>query len=138
MVLRESFGGDVHAAVIARRLACVTGDTVQRAAVEELLHALLLVADQPRFTHAHASGDRIADPTLKAGAVYKTFAGNPLFASGGPSLNDIRQGGIADCWLLAELGAEVFTGTPEDYGHYLAGEIARWAKVIQFSGAKAE
>lgn len=39
---------------------------------------------------------------------------------------------------LAELGAEVFTGTPEDYGRYLAGEIARWAKVIEFSGAKAE
>ncbi len=39
---------------------------------------------------------------------------------------------------LAELGAEVFTGTPEDYGRYLAGEIARWAKVIEFSGAKAD
>jgi tripartite-type tricarboxylate transporter receptor subunit TctC len=39
---------------------------------------------------------------------------------------------------LAELGAEVFTGTPEDYGRYLAGEIARWAKVIEFSGTKAE
>jgi len=39
---------------------------------------------------------------------------------------------------LAELGAEVFTGTPEDYGHYLKGEIERWAKVIEFSGAKAE
>ena len=37
-----------------------------------------------------------------------------------------------------ELGAEVFTGTPEDYGRYLRGEIERWAKVIQFSGAKAE
>jgi tripartite-type tricarboxylate transporter receptor subunit TctC len=40
--------------------------------------------------------------------------------------------------LLAELGAEVFTGTPEDYGHYLKGEIDRWAKVIEFSGARAE
>jgi tripartite-type tricarboxylate transporter receptor subunit TctC len=39
---------------------------------------------------------------------------------------------------LAELGAEVFTGTPEDYGRYLKGEIERWAKVIEFSGAKAE
>ena len=39
---------------------------------------------------------------------------------------------------LDELGAVVFTGTPEDYGHYLAGEIARWAKVIEFSGAKAD
>jgi tripartite-type tricarboxylate transporter receptor subunit TctC len=39
---------------------------------------------------------------------------------------------------LADLGGEVFTGTPEDYGRYLQGEIARWAKVIEFSGAKAE
>jgi tripartite-type tricarboxylate transporter receptor subunit TctC len=39
---------------------------------------------------------------------------------------------------LAELGAEVFTGTPEEYGRYLAGEIERWRKVIEFSGAKAE
>lgn len=39
---------------------------------------------------------------------------------------------------LAELGGEVFTGTPEDYGRYLASEIARWSKVIAFSGAKAE
>jgi tripartite-type tricarboxylate transporter receptor subunit TctC len=39
---------------------------------------------------------------------------------------------------LAELGAEVLTGTPEDYGRYLRGEIERWKKVIEFSGAKAE
>jgi tripartite-type tricarboxylate transporter receptor subunit TctC len=39
---------------------------------------------------------------------------------------------------LADLGGEVFTGTPEDYGRYLASEIARWGKVIAFSGAKAE
>jgi tripartite-type tricarboxylate transporter receptor subunit TctC len=39
---------------------------------------------------------------------------------------------------LAELGAEVLIGTPEDYGRYLKGEIERWAKVIEFSGAKAE
>ena len=39
---------------------------------------------------------------------------------------------------LAELGAQVFTGTPEDYGRYLRGEIERWKKVIEFSGAKAE
>jgi tripartite-type tricarboxylate transporter receptor subunit TctC len=39
---------------------------------------------------------------------------------------------------LADLGGEVFTGTPEDYGRYLASEIARWRKVIEFSGAKTE
>jgi tripartite-type tricarboxylate transporter receptor subunit TctC len=56
-------------------------------------------------------------------------------------LNREVNGALADPKLkarLAELGAEVFTGTPEDYGRYLKGEIERWAKVIEFSGAKAE
>ena len=56
-------------------------------------------------------------------------------------LNKEVNAALADPKLkarLAELGAEVFTGTPEDYGRYLKGEIDRWAKVIEFSGAKAE
>ncbi len=56
-------------------------------------------------------------------------------------LNKEINAALADPKLkarLAELGAEVFTGTPEDYGRYLRGEIERWAKVIDFSGAKAE
>ncbi len=56
-------------------------------------------------------------------------------------LNQEINAALADPKLkarLAELGAEVFTGTPEDYGRYLKGEIERWAKVIEFSGAKAE
>jgi tripartite-type tricarboxylate transporter receptor subunit TctC len=39
---------------------------------------------------------------------------------------------------IAQLGGEVLVGTPDDYGRYLKGEIARWGKVIEFSGAKAE
>jgi tripartite-type tricarboxylate transporter receptor subunit TctC len=56
-------------------------------------------------------------------------------------LNKEINAALADPKLkaqLAELGAEVFTGTPEDYGLYLRGEIERWKKVIEFSGAKAE
>jgi tripartite-type tricarboxylate transporter receptor subunit TctC len=56
-------------------------------------------------------------------------------------LNKEINAALADPKLkarLAELGAEAFTGTPEDYGRYLMGEIDRWAKVIEFSGAKAE
>jgi tripartite-type tricarboxylate transporter receptor subunit TctC len=56
-------------------------------------------------------------------------------------LNKEVNAALADQKLkarLAELGAEVFTGPPEDYGRYLKGEIDRWAKVIEFSGAKAE
>jgi hypothetical protein len=50
-------------------------------------------------------GDRIADPTTIANKKYRAFSGNPLFASDGPKLTDIRQGAIGDCWLLAGLSA---------------------------------
>jgi len=39
---------------------------------------------------------------------------------------------------LADLGAEVLIGTPEDFGRYLAQEIDKWGRVVKFSGAKAE
>jgi tripartite-type tricarboxylate transporter receptor subunit TctC len=38
---------------------------------------------------------------------------------------------------LADLGGTVFTGTPADFGTYVAGEIEKWGKVVKFSGAKA-
>ena len=52
-------------------------------------------------------GDRITDPTIKAGQSYKTFAGNPLFSTTGPSMMDGRQGALNDSWLIAGLGAIV-------------------------------
>jgi tripartite-type tricarboxylate transporter receptor subunit TctC len=39
---------------------------------------------------------------------------------------------------LADLGGMVFTGKPADFGVYVGGEIDKWARVIRFSGAKAE
>ena len=48
-------------------------------------------------------GDNIVDPT--DGRNYKNFANNPLFASTGPGSQDINQGDIGDCWLMAALGA---------------------------------
>jgi hypothetical protein len=51
------------------------------------------------------NGDRIADPTVKAGQSYRMFANNPLFSSSGPHMSDIRQGALGDCYLLAGLGA---------------------------------
>ncbi|MCE9565315.1 MAG: hypothetical protein K8U57_25050 [Planctomycetes bacterium] len=50
------------------------------------------------------NGHNIADPALEAGNSFKRFGG-PLFATGGPSYADIRQGNIGDCWLLSGLGA---------------------------------
>jgi tripartite-type tricarboxylate transporter receptor subunit TctC len=56
-------------------------------------------------------------------------------------LNQAVNASLADPKVkdrIAQLGGEVLVGTPDDYGRYLKGEIARWGKVIEFSGAKAE
>ena len=39
---------------------------------------------------------------------------------------------------LAGLGAEVLTGTPQDFADYIAREIPKWTKVVNDSGAKAD
>ena len=39
---------------------------------------------------------------------------------------------------LADQGAEAVTTTPEQFGSFIASEIARWAVVVKESGAKAE
>lgn len=51
------------------------------------------------------NGDRIGDPSAKAGQTYKTFSNRPLFASSGPNPDDINQGYLGDCYYLAGLAA---------------------------------
>jgi hypothetical protein len=48
-------------------------------------------------------GDWIASPT--DGTNYKSFASHPVFGAGGPSVNDIDQNALGDCWLMASLGS---------------------------------
>ena len=50
--------------------------------------------------------DNIADPNVfTSGHSYKAFESNPLFSAAGPSMTDVNQEALGDCWLLAGLGA---------------------------------
>jgi len=50
-------------------------------------------------------GDSIIDPTISSSLSYRRFANLPLFSSRGPQFDDIDQGGLGDCWMLAGLSA---------------------------------
>jgi tripartite-type tricarboxylate transporter receptor subunit TctC len=55
-------------------------------------------------------------------------------------LNKEINAGIADPKIsarLTDLGGIMLPGSPADFGKLIAGETAKWAKVVKFSGAKA-
>jgi tripartite-type tricarboxylate transporter receptor subunit TctC len=39
---------------------------------------------------------------------------------------------------LDNLGSEPFTGTPADFGRFMAAETAKWAKVVRYANLKVE
>jgi hypothetical protein len=39
---------------------------------------------------------------------------------------------------LADLGCNVFAGSPTDFGKFIADETEKWAKLIKFAGIKPE
>lgn len=56
-------------------------------------------------TNRFLDGARIPDPTPLAGNVYETFSNRPLFGANGPTVEDINQGALGDCWALAGFGS---------------------------------
>jgi tripartite-type tricarboxylate transporter receptor subunit TctC len=56
-------------------------------------------------------------------------------------LNKEINAGLVDLKLkarFADLGAAVFPGSSSDFAKFIATETEKWAKVIKFSGAKAD
>jgi tripartite-type tricarboxylate transporter receptor subunit TctC len=56
-------------------------------------------------------------------------------------LNRAINAGLADPKLKAQfenLGAEMFPGSPAEFGKFIAGYTEKWAKVIRAAGVKAE
>ena len=56
-------------------------------------------------------------------------------------LNKEINAGLVDPKLkarFADLGAAVFPGSSSDFAKFIATETEKWAKVIKFSGAKAD
>jgi Ca2+-binding RTX toxin-like protein len=49
------------------------------------------------------NGENLTDPSDGTG--YVNFSNHPLFSTNGPSKDDIRQGNVGDCWLMATLSA---------------------------------
>ena len=57
------------------------------------------------------------------------------------ALNKQINAGLADPTVKARLGAlgcAIFTGSPADFGKFIAAETAKWAKVVKFANIKAD
>jgi hypothetical protein len=68
-------------------------------------HRIASFIDGKTTVSKELSGQRLADPTKASSYVYTKFADRPLFAQGGPSADDVKQGQTGDCYFLATLAS---------------------------------
>jgi len=80
-------------------------------------------------------------PGYEASAMYGVGAPRDTPVEIVNKLNKEINAGLADPWMqarLADLGGTVLPGTPADFAKLIDEETQKWAKVVQFSGAKPE
>jgi hypothetical protein len=87
------------------------------------------------------SSQKLGDPVASKSYKYRNFSDHPLFASDGPSIDDIAQGQVGDCYFLATL-ASIAKIDPErirqsvvDFGdgtfgvRFFKGSVATYVRV---------
>ncbi|MFP6669837.1 MAG: hypothetical protein VB857_00360, partial [Pirellulaceae bacterium] len=102
-VLRGGAGNDSFWVDQQNAFFGTMNDNIQDASVAENATNVHQVASFTNGADKTLDGDNIVDPI--DGTNYANFANLPLFASTGPSSQDINQGAVLDCWLMAALGA---------------------------------
>jgi tripartite-type tricarboxylate transporter receptor subunit TctC len=80
-------------------------------------------------------------PGYEANGWYGIVAPKGTSADVIETLNKQVNAALADPAMrkrFTDLGCEVFTGSPADFGKFIQSETAKWAKVIKFAGIKAD
>lgn len=67
---------------------------------ESYVHYVLGISNFEDFTW---DGDDVPDPEIPDYLEYRDYTGEPLFGPDGPRKEDVNQGGLGTCWLLAGL-----------------------------------
>lgn len=104
---------------------------------------------RPLAVTTTARSDALPDTPVLADTV-PGYEASAWFGAGAPkgtpteiieTLNKAINTGLADPKMqarLADLGGMLMAGSPADFGKIIAEETEKWAKVVKFSGAKAE
>jgi len=105
------------------------------------LHALAVTTATraPELPDIPAAGDFV--PGYEASAVFGIVAPRNTPAEIVDRLNKEINAALADPGIkarLADLGGTVLAGSPADFGTLIVEETEKWAKVVRFSGARAE
>ena len=75
---------------------------------------------------------------LGAGWSAATVSGAALLTESSLTTVRPRRQGLSDTIMTFSAAVGAITGTPADFGTLIAEETEKWAKVVQFSGAKAK